>query len=67
MIILIIVPVPVFNSLSSITLRVIVIGVLTSVFIAIMSRILRAKTVELFVAGAAYVDVVIGLKADLRS
>lgn len=56
-IILIIVPVLVCNSLSSITSRVIVIGVATSVFIAIMSGVLRAKTVELFVAGAAYATV----------
>ena len=66
-IILIIVPVLVCNSLSSITSRVIVIGVATSVFIAIISGILRAKTVELFVTGAAYVDLVVGLEPDLRS
>lgn len=66
-IILIIFPILVCNSLSSITSRVIVIGVATSVFIAIMSGILRAKTVELFVAGTAYVDPVVGLEPDLRS
>lgn len=66
-IILIIVPVLVCNSLASITSRVIVIGVTTSIFIAIMSGFLRVKTVDLFVAGAAYVDPVVGLKADLRS
>lgn len=66
-IILIIVPVLVCNSLSSITSRVIVIVVATSVFIAIMSGILRVKTVELFVAGTVYVDPVVGLEPDLRS
>lgn len=43
------------------------ISIATSVFIAIMSGILRAKTVELSVAGATYVNSVVGLEADLRS
>ncbi|KAL2011080.1 hypothetical protein VTN00DRAFT_3798 [Thermoascus crustaceus] len=56
-VILLLVPVLACNSLDSGVSRLIVITVSTTAFIAVMSGITRAKSVELFVAGAAYATV----------
>jgi hypothetical protein len=59
LIILLFIPVVICNAQNSMTARMAVVAIAASLFIGIVSIIIKAKSIEIFMAGATYVRSVI--------
>jgi len=56
LVLLLIVPVIVVNAIDRVALRLLVIAVASTIFITVLSMLTKARTGEIFVAGATYVN-----------
>lgn len=56
LVLLLIVPVIVVNAIDRVALRLLVIVVASTIFITVLSMLTKARTGEIFVAGATYVN-----------